>query len=186
MHNEHDTDEPKVYGLVAEYDDPDAILKAAQYAYQEGYRDMDAYSPFPVHGLSEAVGFPKTRLAWFTLAAGLAGAAGGFFMQWFASVVHYPYEIGGRPDFSWPAFIPVTFEMMILFAAFATGIMMILLNGLPMPYHSVFNAKNFERASSDRFFLCIEAKDKKFDATSTKRFLEELHPAPLEVSEVME
>ena len=176
---------PGVFGLIAEYDDPDALLAAAKTAYSEGYRDLEAYSPFPVHGLSEAIGFHKTILPVFTLVAGLMGAAGAFGMQWFASVVHYPYDIGGRPNFSWPMWIPITFEGMILIAAFTTGIAMILMNGLPMPYHPVFNAKNFDRATSDRFFLCIETCDDKYDEQLTRQFLEGLDPKPLEVSEVM-
>ena len=186
MYDAYHSDGPQVFGLIAEYDDPDALLCAAQSAYSEGYRDLEAYSPFPVHGLSEAIGFHKTILPLFTLVAGLAGAAGAFGMQWFASVVHYPYDIGGRPYFSWPMWIPITFEGMILISAFTTGIAMILMNGLPMPYHPVFNAKNFDRATSDRFFLCIELKDKKYDADTTRQFLEGLDPKPLEVSEVME
>lgn len=186
MSHYHDNDTPRVYGLIAEYDDPDDLVTAATFAYNEGYRDLDAYSPFPVHGLSEAIGFHKTILPVFTMVAGLSGAAGAFGMQWFASVVHYPYDIGGRPYFSWPSWIPVTFEGMVLVAAFTTGIAMILMNGLPMPYHPVFNAKNFDRATSDRFFLCIETKDARYDANGTRTFLENLDPKPLEVSEVME
>lgn len=184
MHNE--SNEPKTFGIIAEYDDPDAIVKAAMTAYQDGYRDMDAYSPFPVHGLAEAIGFHKTILPVFTLIAGLTGAASGFLLQYIGSVVHYPYEIAGRPYYSWPAWIPVTFEMTILFASFTTGIAMILLNGLPRPYHSVFNAKNFERATSDRFFLCIEATDNRYDPVGTRSYLEGLNPRPLDVSEVPE
>ena len=185
MHDDHDSG-PKVYGLIAEFDDPDDLLEAAKTAFDQGYRDLDAYSPFPVHGLSEAIGFHKTILPVFTLVAGLAGAAGAFGMQYVASVLHYPYDIGGRPYFSWPAWIPITFEGMILVAAFTTGIAMMLMNGLPRPYHPVFNAKNFDRATSDRFFLCIESADKQYDAAVTRAFLEGLEPKALEVSEVME
>ena len=185
MHDAHDN-EPKVYGLVAEYADPDDLLKAAKPTYAAGYRDIDAYSPFPIHGLSEAIGFHKTKLSWFTLVAGLTGAATGFALQYIGNVWHYAYDIGGKPFFSWPAYIPITFEMTILFAAFTTGFVMLGLNGLPMPYHPIFNAKNFERATSDRFFLCVETKDAKFDSQSTKSFLEGLNPKPIEVSEVME
>ena len=162
------------------------MLAGAKTAYSEGYRDLDAYSPFPVHGLSEAIGFHKTILPVFTLVGGRARAAGGCGMHWCASVVHYPYGICGRPYFSWPMWIPITFEGMVLVAAYTTGITMILMNGLPRPYHPVFNAKNFDRATSDRFFLCIEVKDKKYDADSTRQFLEGLDPKPLEVSEVLE
>lgn len=176
----------KTYGLIAEFDGPDALLKAAKTAYRTGYRKIEAYSPMPIEGLSEAVGFRRTYVPLFTLLAGLAGAVGGFTMQWFASVVHYPYNIGGRPNFSWPAFIPITFETMILCAAFTAGISMILLNGLPRPYHSIFNAKHFERATSDRFFLCIEADDDRFDPIETRDFLDGLNTRPIEVSEVLE
>jgi hypothetical protein len=185
MHDAHDNT-PKVYGLMAEFDDPGALLKAAKTAYAEGYRDLDAYSPFPVHGLSEAIGFHKTRVSWFTLVAGLTGAATGFALQYIGNAWHYPYDIGGKPYFSWPAYIPITFECTILFAAFTTGIAMLVMNGLPMPYHPVFNAKHFDRATSDRFFLCIEAKDRKYDARATREFLQRLQPGPIEVSEVME
>jgi hypothetical protein len=185
MHDAHDN-EPAVYGIVAEYDDPDDLLKAAKTAYAEGYRDLDAYTPFPIHGLSEAIGFHKTRVSWFTLVAGLTGAATGFGLQTFAHVYHYAYDVGGKPNFSWPAFIPITFECTILFAAFTTGFAMLAMNGLPMPYHPIFNAKNFERATSDRFFLCIESKDAKYNAQGTRGFLERLNPKPLEVSEVAE
>ncbi len=178
--------EPKSYGLIAEFDDPDALLDAAKQAYHAGYRKMEGYSPFPIHGLEDALGFPRTKLPWFTLAAGLTGAIGGFYMQYFASVVHYPYDIGGRPYFSWPAFIPITFEMNILFASFTTGLAMLALNGLPRPHHPVMNAKNFERATSDRFFLCIECEDGQYDDTDTRSFMEGLEPQPLEVSEVTE
>ncbi len=176
----------KTYGLVAEFDAPDALLKAAKTAYRTGYRKIEAYSPMPIEGLSAAVGFRRTYVPLFTLLAGLAGAAGGFGMQWFASVVHYPYNIGGRPNFSWPAFIPITFETMILCAAFTAGLSMIVLNGLPRPYHSIFNAKNFERATSDRFFLCIEADDERYDPIETREFLDGLNTRPIEVSEVLE
>lgn len=185
MHDEH-TSKQKVFGIIAEYDDPNALLKAAKQAYQAGYRNMDAYSPFPVHGLAEAVGMHKTRLSWFTLGAGLTGAALAFGMQCFASIYHYPYEIGGRPYFSWPAFIPITFEGTILLGAFTTGFAMILLNGLPRPYHPLFNAKHFERVTSDGFFLCIESTDQKYDPENTRRFLEGLEPKAVDVSEVMD
>jgi len=184
MHDHAEHKGPEVYGLIAEYDDPDDLLKAAQRAYSEGYRKMDAYSPFPVHGLAESIGFHKNWVPFCTLVAGVLGALGAFGMQWFATVVHYPYSIAGRPDFSWPMYIPVTFEGMVLVAAFTCGISMLLFNGLPQPYHSIMNAKNFHRATSDRFFLCIEADDVRYDADDTRRFLETSMPGPLEVSEV--
>lgn len=172
------------YGLIAEYDDPNTLLDAATRAYGAGYRKLDAYSPFPIHGLSEAIGFRRTAIPFLTLVAGLSGAAGGFLLQYVACVLHYPYDVGGRPNFSWPAFIPITFETMILLAAFTAGLSMFALNGLPQPYHSIFNAENFERASSDRFFLCIESEDAKYDAEKTRAFLQDMGPKPLNVSEV--
>ena len=184
MYDHGENKGPETYGLVAEYDDPDSVLKAAQRAYVEGYRKLDAYSPFPVHGLAEAIGFHKNWVPFCTLVAGVTGAIAAFGMQWFATVVHYPYSIAGRPDFSWPMYIPITFEGMVLIAAFTCGISMILFNGLPCPYHSIMNAKNFHRATSDRFFLCIEADDPRYEAESTRMFLESSDPRPLEVSEV--
>lgn len=184
MH-EHNN-EKKVHGTIAEFDDPDVLMEASRAAYHKGYREMDAYSPFPIHGLDDALGIPETKLPWFTLAAGVTGAVTGFGLQWFASVVHYPYDIGGRPYFSWPAFIPVTFELNILFASFTTGLVMLALNGLPRPYHPVMNANNFERATSDRFFLCIESNDPNYDPDEIQSFFDSLEHKPLEVSEVSE
>lgn len=184
MSDHHEHQGPEVYGVIAEFDNPDDVLKAAKAAYSEGYRKLDAYTPFPVHGLSEAIGYTETWVPFCTLVAGLTGASLAFFMQWFACVVHYPYDIAGRPNFSWPAFIPVTFEGMVLFAAFTAGISMLLFNGLPRPHHPVMNAKNFERATSDRFFLCIEAVDVRYDGERTRGFLETLEARPLDVSEV--
>ena len=179
----HD-DAPQVYGLIAEFDDPDTLVKATAKAHEAGYRTMDAFSPFPIHGLAEAMGVRKTLVAKITLAGGLTGTATGFGMQYFASVMHYPYSIGGKPLNSWPAFMPIVFELTILFAAFSALGSMLLINGLPRPHHPVFNAKRFERASSDGFFLCIEETDAQYDASETKAFLEGL--GPVEVSEVMD
>jgi hypothetical protein len=183
---EHAThsEEPKVHGMIAEFDDPDQLVEATAKAYKAGYRQMDAYSPFPIHGLAEAMGVHKTAVAPITLMGGLTGAAAGFTMQWFASTVHYPYDIGGKPFNSWPSFVPIMFELTILFGAFAALGSMLLLNGLPMPYHPIFNAKRFERASSDGFFLCIERGDRQYDPEKTKAFLSGL--GPVEVSEVVE
>lgn len=175
---------PVLYGLIAEFDDSKALVKAAKKAYAAGYRNLDAYSPFPIHGLSEAIGFKKTAIAPIMLFAGLSGAAGGFFMQWVSMAWHYPYIIGGRPFNSWPSFIPVTYECGILAAGIAGTVAMIMLNGLPRLHHPIFSAKNFENATRDAFFLCIEATDSKFDPSATRSFLESL--GPKEVSEVID
>lgn len=171
---------PPIYGLLAQYTDPESLVRAAQRAYEEGYRKMDAYSPFPVEGLAEAIGFKKNGLPLLVLAAGILGAVTAYSMMYFSAVIHYPLNVGGRPLHSWPAFVPITFELTILFAAFAAVLGMLGLNGLPMPYHPVFNAKTFGQASRSRFFLCIEATDPKFDIDATRRFLEGLGPRSIE------
>jgi hypothetical protein len=165
-----------LYGLVAEFKDPEDILRAAKRAHEAGYRRMDAYTPFPVHGLDEAIAFEDNRVPWTIFLCGLLGAAGGYLLQYYVSVMDFPINSGGRPYHSWPAFIPVTFECTILLASFGAFFGMLAYNGLPKPYHPVFNAPRFELASQDRFFLCIEAADPKFDREETERFLESLNP----------
>ena len=171
-----------IYGVIAEFDTADGVLNAAQRAYAEGYREMDAYTPFPVEGLAEAIGFHQTYVPLLCLIGGLMGCTGGFFLQWWPNVIGYPLNIGGKPYNSWPQFIPITFELTVLLAGLATVFGMLALNGFPMPYHPVFNAKNFELASRDKFFLCIEARDEKFDAQKTREFLLSLNAH--EVSEI--
>ncbi|HEX9443972.1 MAG TPA: DUF3341 domain-containing protein [Candidatus Binatia bacterium] len=163
---------PVIYGLMAEFPTPEALLEAARRAYAEGYRRMDAYSPFPVEGLAEAIGFRKNLLPLIVLIGGVVGAAGGFYLQYWVHVIDYPLNIGGRPLNSWPAFIPVTFELTILAAALSAVLGLLALNRLPMPYHPVFNVERFELASRNRFFLCIESADARFDPEATRRFLE--------------
>jgi hypothetical protein len=174
--------EAEVYGLIAEFETAGQLLKAARRAREGGYRRMDAYSPFPIESLSEEVGFHHTRLPAIVLTAGIVGALSGFGLQYWVSKINYPLNVGGRPLNSWPSFIPVTFELTILLAALSAVIGMIALNGLPMPYHPVFGAPRFARASTDRFFLAIEATDAKFDRKETRAFLESL--GPFSVSEV--
>jgi len=167
---------PPIYGLIAEFEKPEDLLNAIHHAREEKYRRMDAYTPFPIEGMDEALGFHRSGLPLIVLIGGILGCLGGYFMQYFASVIHYPLNVGGRPFHSWPSFIPVTFEMTILGAALSAVLGMLALNNLPMPYHPVFNVERFQMASRDRFFLCIEATDPKFDCAKTREFLETLKP----------
>ena len=163
------------YGLMAEFVTHEELVRAAEKAHQSGFRKMDAFAPFPVEGLAEALG-KKTRLPMLVLIGGIIGGVGAYFMEWDASVISYPINIGGRPLNSWPAFIPITFELTVLGASLAAFFFSLGLNGLPKPYHPVFNVPGFERASQDRFFLCIEASDPLFNASTTREFLQSLNP----------
>lgn len=164
----------RLYGLLAEFERPDELVAAAQRAREAGYRRMDAYTPFPIHGLSDAMGFHGTKLPLVVLIGGVLGCATALAMQWFSAAIHYPLNVGGRPFASWPSFIPITFELTVLFAALAAVLGMLGMNGLPMPYHPVFNAPRFAFASRDRFFLCLEARDPKFDEGKVRAFLASL------------
>jgi hypothetical protein len=169
---------------MAEFETPEELLAAAERAYGAGYRKMDAYSPIPVDGLAEAIGFgPKDNfVSRSVLAGGIAGCCGGFgLLYWIASIA-YAHNVAGRPFTSWPMFIPVTFECTVLLAALTAVFGMFAMNGLPQPYHPVFNVDAFKRASRDRFFLCIESDDPKFGLDSTKQFLGEM--TSFEVAEV--
>lgn len=171
-----------LHGVMAEFETPTALVHAAERARLAGYRDLDAYSPIPIEELAEALGLRRTRLPRLVLAGGILGGAAGYGLEYWSQVIAYPMNVGGRPFHSWPHFIPVTFETTVLGAALAAFVGMWALNKLPQPYHPVFNVPAFSRASLDRFFLCIEATDPKFDRHATAQFLESLHPVG--VSEV--
>jgi len=173
---------PRIYGLIAEFDNPNDLVAAAHKAREAGYRNMDGYSPFPIEELAEALGFHYNRLPLLVLVGGIIGGIAGYALQYWTSVVAYPLNVGGRPLHSWPSFIPPTFETTVLFAALTAVLGMLALNGLPMPHHPIFNAPRFALATRDRFFLCIEAVDPKFDYDETWRFLQRL--APRQISEV--
>jgi hypothetical protein len=165
---------PKTYGLMAEFEDPNALVAAAYRAHHEGYRRMDAYSPFPIEELHDALGAHHSRLPLIVLIGGVLGCLGGYLMQYWMNAVDYPLVVAGKPYNAWPMFLPVTFECTILGAALGAVLGMLALNGLPMPYHPVFNVPRFALASRNRFFLCIEARDRRFDAARTREFLESL------------
>jgi hypothetical protein len=162
---------PTIHGVMGEFDTPEDLLAAAERAYAEGYRRMDAYAPMPVEGLAEAIGFRKNYVALAVLIAGICGVLGGYGLLFWITVIAYPHNVGGRPLHSWPSYIPITFECMILLAALTALVSMLAMNGLPKPYHPVFNVAAFDRASIDKFFLCIESSDPKFRADDAAELL---------------
>ena len=163
-----------LYGLLAEFDSGESLLEAARAAHAVGYRNMNGYTPFPLEGLSAALGQKPPLLPWFVLLGGILGGSGAYFMLYYASVISYPINVGGRPLHSWPAFIPITFELTVLGASFAAFFGMLALNGLPHPHHPLFGVPAFSLASRDRFFLCIQARDPLFQLAQTRQFLERL------------
>jgi hypothetical protein len=160
-----------IYGIMAEFGTGEELVHAAHAAYSEGFRQMDAYSPQPVHGLAEVLHAEKTGVPLVVLIGGLLGAAGGYGLCYFMTALAYVHNVGGRPIHSWPSYIPITFETGVLCASLSAVVGMIAMNGLPRPYHPVFNARRFDLASYDRFFLCIESQDPKFDVERTRDFL---------------
>lgn len=172
MHKEHA--EPTVYGILAEFASEKDLLSAAEQVRDEGYKATDAFSAYPIHGLLEALGKKESRIPWFILACGLTGFFTAWGLQGFTSVIDYPWNVGGRPLFSWPAFLPIVFELTVLLSAFGAVFGMIGFNGLPLPYHPIFNVEAFKSASKDGFFIAIEATDPKFDRAKTAQFLKGL------------
>ncbi|HEY8100692.1 MAG TPA: DUF3341 domain-containing protein [Burkholderiaceae bacterium] len=165
-----------IYGLLAEFTTADALLAAVRQAREQGYQHVEAYSPFAIEGLDEAIGLPRNRVPLIALLGGIAGGLGTYFLQWYSAVIDYPINVGGRPLHSWPSFIPPTFELTILGAAFAAVIGMLVLNGLPRLYHPLFNVPEFDLATRNRFFLCLPARDPAFEIDRAKKFLQGLQP----------
>ena len=168
-----------IYGLMAEFDSAQALVDAAKKTHEAGYNKIDAYSPFPIEGLAEEIGMHFDEIPLTVLVGGIVGGCTGYLMQYWMSAVDYPLNIGGKPPHSWPAFIVITFEMTILFAGISAVLGMLAFNGLPMPYHPVFNVPRFAFASKDRFFLIVFSSDKKYNPVETRRFLETLDPRSL-------
>jgi hypothetical protein len=179
---QHPPGRPPIYGLMAEFSSAGDLIEAAQAARDAGYRRVDAYTPYPIEALAEALGHHRSKLPPIVLTGGLLGGLGGYFLQYWVAVIEFPLNIGGRPFHSWPAFIVPTFECTILAAALSAVLGMFFLNGLPQPYHPVFNVPRFALASRDRYFLVIEARDPKFDRQATRQFLVDLSAS--EVSDV--
>jgi Alternative complex III, ActD subunit len=172
---------PEIYGLMAEFHTPEEVIVAAHKVHEAGYRKVDGYSPYPIEELAHALGVHHSALPKLVLVGGITGLLAGWGLQYWASVIEYPLNIGGRPFNSWPAFIVPAYETTILFAAGVAVLGMLALNGLPEPYHPVFNVPSFALASRDKFFICIEARDPKFDRVATRSFLESLSPEVHEV-----
>lgn len=171
---------PEIYGLMAEFDSADEIVAAARRTHAAGYHEIDAYSPFPIEELWEAIGFHRNNVALVVLIGGLIGCMSGFGLQYWVATMAYPINVGGRPFLSWPSFIIVTFELTILFSVLSAVFGMLALNGLPMPYHPVFNVPRFQLASRDKFFLVVFSSDPKYNNSETRAFLQSLGPKSIE------
>jgi Protein of unknown function (DUF3341) len=174
----------RIYGLLADFDSPQALLDAAHSVREAGYRDVDAYTPFPIEEVSEALGYHGSKLPLIVFFGGALGFLTGYGMQRYSAVVDYPLNIGGRPLHSWPMFVPIAFELTILFAGISAVLGMFILNKLPMPYHPLFNAPRFALASHERYFLAIQATDPRFDREATRDFLQSLQPHEVTLVEI--
>lgn len=164
-------DRSRAFGVMAEFAGPDALVRAANQAYQAGYRRMDAYSPFPIEGLADAIGMHRSWIPWIVLTFGFIGGISGYLFQVATMGIWYPINVGGRPYNSILSFVPVTFELTILFASLSAVVALFIVNRLPEPYHPVFNVDQFSRATTDRFFLVIQADDSQYDPEGTREFL---------------
>ncbi len=169
-----------LYGILAEFETATALIHASREAHKAGYRQMDAFSPYPLEAAYHALGARHSRIPWLIFLGGLIGGLTGFGFQYWVSTMAYPLNVGGRPLNTWPMFIPVTFEMTILFGGLTAVIGMLALCGFPMPYHPLFNVARFDKASQDGFFLCLESSDPLFDTEKTAAFLQTLHPSHVE------
>lgn len=179
-------DEPTgtLHGVMAEFETADQLVHATQQAAAAGYTRMDGYSPYPVSEVADALGFPRSEIGAIMFMGGLVGATFGFIMQYYLNAIEYPLNVSGKPYFSWPQFAPITWELLVLTACLSGVVGLFALCGLPQPYHPVFNVPQFVRATRDRFFLCIESTDPKFDVESVRGFLTTL--SPLSIAEVPE
>ena len=175
---------PPLYGVIAEFENPNDLVHAARKVYEQGYRCINGYSPYPIEELSEAIGFTHTSLPLIVFIGGVLGGLAGFGMQYYMEVIDYPLNVGGKPYNSWPAFIPITFECIVLAAAFSAVLGMLILNKLPQPYHPVFNVPNFAMATNDRFFLAVEANDPKFEHAKVVSMLRDLNATTVNDVEV--
>ena len=171
---------PRYFGIAAEFESPEELMTAVTKTREAGYSRMDAYTPFPIHGLTDAMKFRDERVPIFMFLGGLVGGLSGFFLQTYTNAWDYPFNVGGKPLIGYPAWVPITFECTVLFSALTGLVSMVMLNGLPKPYDPMFNIPNFSRASQDRFFLCIEARDPNFSVDEVTRFLESMKPVSVE------
>jgi hypothetical protein len=173
MSNEKTQEPQKLYGILAEFANPAKLMKAAKLTNRAGYSKYDAYSPFPIHGMDDAMGLKESKLGWIVLSHALVGFAGGLFLQIWTSSIAYPINIGGKPFMNIPAYVPVTFELTVLLAAFGAVFGMFFMNNMPKHHNSLFNSTSFERVTDDKFFICIEADDNLFSEAETEKFLKE-------------